>query len=92
MHCTYSKFANFHIIDTEDFLFFAGAQLEDGEEFADEIQAGEYEAGSYERVGAAGEGVGDLVANLDPVAVEPSAFDDGVAVEMCNVIASKELV
>ena len=45
---TYSEFANFDIIDTEDFLLLAGAELEDWHEFAEAVESTEDQAGSDE--------------------------------------------
>lgn len=80
---TYSKFADFHIVDADDFCFFRGAQAQAG----DEIHQEENNAGAEEGVGEAGDAVGELVGELDPVAIKPAALDGGEAVEVGYVVA-----
>jgi hypothetical protein len=84
---TYSKLANLHIVDAEDFLFLARTELENGEELSDKVEAAEDHARSDKRVCAASNGIGKLVAELDPVMVEPATGDDGETIEMRNIVA-----
>jgi hypothetical protein len=63
------ELADFDVVDAGGFFFFGGAETQRGEESTEEIERAEDEARAEEGVGAAGEGVGELVAELDPVAV-----------------------
>jgi len=83
---TYSELANLDVIDTGSLFLLAGPEPKGRNEFADEVEGTEYDAGADEGVGAACEGVGKLVAELDPVTVEPTTGDDGVAIEMRYVV------
>lgn len=89
MHETYSKLANFHVVDAEHLLFLAGTQFQGWYIPADEVEHGEDDASSSKRVSTAGERVGELVAELDPVVIEPAAIDRVEAVEMRNVITMR---
>jgi hypothetical protein len=89
---TYGELANFDVVDTGSFLLFSGTESERGYKSAHEVESSEDKAGSEERVGAASEGICELVAELDPVAVEPAAGDDSVAIEMRNVVTAWRLV
>lgn len=82
------ELADLSIVHAEDFSFFAGAETQAGDEVHDE----EDDAGAAEGVGEARDGVGELVGELDPVAVEPAALDDGEAVEVRYVVARVLLV
>lgn len=82
------KLANLDIVDTENLLFFGGTKLEDWQELANEIETPENEAGSSKRICATGDRVRELVAELDPVVVEPATGDDGVAIKMGNVVSA----
>lgn len=88
---TYSELANLDVVDAKGFFFLASTEAQDGYEFADEVEGAEDQAGTDERIGAAGKGVGELVAELDPMVVQPAAGDDAVAVEMCNVVTEETL-
>ena len=66
---TYSKLSDFNVVNTSGLFFFCCAEAQGGDVAAEEIQDAEDEAGAYEGVGAAGEGVCELVAELDPVLV-----------------------
>ena len=83
---TYSELANLDVIDASGLFLLAGPEPKGRNEFADEVESTEDDAGADKGVGAACEGVGKLVAKLDPVAVEPATGDDGVAVEMRYVV------
>lgn len=81
-----SELADLRIVDTQDLSFLRGAERETGNQVHDE----EDEAGAAERVDAAGDGVGELVAELYPVVVEPAAGDLGKAVEVRYVVCGEE--
>jgi len=81
-----SELSNLGIIDTKDLGFLRGAQGQAGDQVHDE----EDDAGAEEGVCCTGDGVGDLVAELNPVLVEPAAVDVGEAVEMRYVVSGEE--
>lgn len=87
---TYSEFSYLDIIDTSGFFFLGGAQAERRHVSAEEVEGPEDQTRADEGVGAACEGIGELVPELDPVAVQPAAFDDGVAVEVRDVVTAEE--
>lgn len=80
------KLANLDVVDAEDLFFFGGAELERWNPLAEEVEESEDNAGHEEGVEAAGDGIGQLVAHLDPVVVEPAAGEVGEAVEVSNVV------
>lgn len=80
------ELANLRIVDTEDLGLLGSAQREAGDQVHDE----EDQAGAAERVDTAADGIRELVAELDPVAVEPATGDDAEAVEMCYVVCGEE--
>ena len=82
------EFAQLMVVDAEDLCFFGGAQAEARDQVHDE----ENDAGAEERIGEAGDGVGQLVAELDVVPVEPATGDNGHAVEVGDVVALAMLV
>jgi hypothetical protein len=75
------KLAELSIIETDLLLLGGDAQRQTGDQVHDEQD----EAGNNERVGEAGDGVGELVGELDPVAVNPATVDLGSAVEVGDV-------
>lgn len=83
---THGKLANFNIVDTGGFFLLGGAQTQGRHEAAEEIQGAKNYAGAEERVSTTTKRIGELVAELNPVLVEPAACDDGVAIEMGNVV------
>jgi hypothetical protein len=85
-----SELSNFNIVDTGGFFFLGGTEPESWDEASEEVESTEDDAGTKEGVGTAGEGVGELIADLDPVTVEPAARNDRVAVEMRNVVTARE--
>jgi hypothetical protein len=85
-----SELSNFNIVNTSGLLFLSGTEAESGDETPDEIESAKDDTRAEEGVGATGEGVGELVPDLDPVAVEPAARNDRVAVEMRNVVTARE--
>jgi len=80
------ELANLCIINTQDFGFLASTERETGDQIHDE----EDEAGSTERVGTSGDRISELVAELDPVVVEPATRDLGEAIKMCYIVSSEE--
>lgn len=80
------ELANLGVVNTQNLRFFGGAKAQSGDQVHDE----EDETGAEEGVGEAGAGVGDLVAELDPVPVEPAAGDGGHAVEVRYVVCREE--
>ena len=82
------ELAKLSIIHTNDFFFRGCAEGETWDEIHDE----EDDAGADEGIGETGNGVCELVAELDPVAVEPAAGDGGNAVKVCYVVTLKALV
>ena len=80
------ELADLSIVDTEDLSFFAGTEREAWDQVHDE----ENDTGSAERVDASGDGVRQLVAELDPVVIEPSSRDFGETIEMRYVVCGEE--
>jgi len=80
------ELANFGVVDAEDLGLLGGAQREARDQVHDE----EDDAGAAERVDAARDRVRQLVAQLDPVVVEPAAGDLGEAVEVRDVVGREE--
>lgn len=83
LHIVVRELAELAVIDAHDLGFLGGAQRQAG----DQVHEEEDDAGGEEGVGEARDGVGDLVAQLDVVAVEPAAGDLGDAVEVGDVVA-----
>ena len=77
------KLAELVVVDADDFCFLTSAQRQAGDEVHDE----EDDARAEEGVGEAGDGVCELVAELDVVAVEPAAGNTGEAVEVGDVVS-----
>lgn len=82
------ELADLNIINTKDFLLFTSTKLENRKEFADAIKSGENQAGSDERICTTSKRVGDLVAELDPVVVQPATGNHAVTIEMRNVVTN----
>ena len=83
LHVIVRELADLGVVHAQHLGFLRGAQLQTGDQVHDE----EDEAGAAEGVGEAADGVGELVGQLDPVAVEPAAGDGGEAVEVGDVVA-----
>lgn len=79
---TYGKFTNFSVIDTEDLFLFGDTQVKTRDQVDDE----EDDAATEERVGHAGDGVGQLVAKLDVVVVDPASVDDRRTIQVGDVV------
>lgn len=80
------KLSHLGIIDTDNLCLFSGAQTKAG----DKVHDPEDEGGHDERVAETGAAVCELVAELDPVVVDPATVDDGEAVESGNLLLGKE--
>ena len=76
LHVVVSELANLSIVYTQDLRLLGSAEGE----ARNQVHEEEDQAGSAERVDAAGGGVCELVAELDPVVVEPAAGDHGEAI------------
>jgi len=87
LHVVVREFTNLHVINTKSLLFLSCTQTECRQKFADKVQCAQNQASADERVCAAGERVGKLVAQLDPVVVEPTPINDSVAIKMSDVVA-----
>lgn len=74
------------IVETHLLLVGGDAQAETGDEVHDE----EDDAGDDEGPGEARTAVGDLVAQLDVVVVEPATGDLGAAVQGGNIVAGEQ--
>lgn len=72
-----SELAHLGIVNTNDLGLFVGAEAAAG----DEVHDPEDDGGHDEGVGDTGGGVSELVAELDPVVVEPASRDSGNAVK-----------
>lgn len=80
------ELAHLSVVDTDDLGLLVGAEAAAG----DEVHDPEDDGGHDEGVGDAGGGVGELVAELDPVVVEPASGDDSDAVEGSDGRLSEE--
>lgn len=65
------------LVDPDNLLLFGRSEAEEG----DKVESPADGRGEDERVGGTGDRVGDLVSELDPVLVEPSAGDGVTAVQ-----------
>lgn len=79
------ELAHLAVVQAQLLLLGRHAQAQAG----DEVQEEQDDAGHDEGVGEAGDAVGELVAELDPVVVEPAAGDLGEAVEVGNVVTAR---
>ena len=73
---TYGKLPNLDIVHPHDFVVLGRTKTQS----RDEVDEEEDDAAAEEGVGQAGDGVGELVTELDVVFVEPAAVDFGGAV------------
>ena len=80
------ELADLSIIDTQDLGLLADAEGQTRDQVHDEQD----EAGSAKGVDTTRDGVSELVAELDPVLVEPSTWNLSEAIKMCYVISSEE--
>lgn len=76
------ELAELGIVETHLLFLGGGAQAQAG----NEVHQEEDDAGHDEGVGEAGDAVGELVAELDVIVVEPAARDLGEAVEVGDVV------
>ena len=82
------KLAQLMVVDAEYLCLFGGTQAEARDQVHDE----ENDAGAEEGVGEAGDGIRELIAELDVVPVEPATGDNGHAVEVGDVVTLAMLV
>jgi len=85
-HVVVSELAHLSIIDTDDLGLLVGAETAAG----DEVHDPEDDGGHDKRVGDTSARVGELMAKLDPVVVEPTSRDGGETVECGDGSLSKE--
>lgn len=76
------------VIDANDFCFLGSTEREARDQVHDE----EDDAGAKKGVGEAGDGVGELIAELNVVAVEPAAGYLGEAVQVGDVVTVREVL
>lgn len=81
-----SELAHLGVVDTDNLGLFVGAEAAAG----DEVHDPEDDGGHDEGVGDAGGGVCELVAELDPVVVEPASGNGGDAVKGSDGRLSEE--
>ena len=81
---TYGKFSNLSVVHSEDFSFFAGAEVKAG----DEVDAEENDARSAKGISEARKRVCELVSHLRPVSIEPAACNDCAPIKMCYVVTA----
>lgn len=79
------KLAHLAVVQAHLLLLGRHAQAQPGHEVHEEQD----DAGQDERVRKAGHAVGELVAQLDPIVVEPAAGDLGETVEVGNVVTAR---
>lgn len=82
------ELAELAVVEANVLLLGGDAQAEAGHQVHQEQDQARHD----ERVGEAGDRVGELVAELDPVVVDPAAGDDGEAVEVGDVVTTKLLI
>lgn len=80
------ELADLGVVDAHDLGLLGRAQRQPG----DQVHHEEDDAGQDEAVRHAGHGVGKLVAQLNPVVVQPAAGDRAEAVEMRDVVGCEE--
>jgi hypothetical protein len=83
LHIIVSKLPNLRLIQPELLLLHINPQTQS----RNEVHQEEDDAGPEEGVREAGHAVGELVGELDVMAVEPAARDDGQAVEVGYVVS-----
>lgn len=83
---TYGKLSKLSVVDSKNFGLLASTQTQARNQVHDE----EDDASSTESIGETSNRVGNLVAELDPVVVDPSTGNRGVAIEVRNVITAKK--
>lgn len=78
------ELAQLGVVEARLLVLGRGAQAEAWDEVHDE----EDDARDAEGVGESGDAVGELVRELDVVAVQPAAVDLGEAIEVCDVVTA----
>ena len=87
---SYSKFSEFSIIDTEDLSLFAGTKRKSRNQIHNE----QNDAGNKEGVRKSSHGIGNLITELNPVAINPTkrlaVVDDVASVQILDVRGGEE--
>jgi hypothetical protein len=86
LHVIVGKFANLRVVDAEDFRLLGGPQPQAGNHVHDEQD----QTRAGKGVQAAAEGVGKLVAHLDPMVIEPTTGNVRRAVQYGDVVGGEE--
>lgn len=81
-----TELADLRVINTQNLGLLGGPDMQAG----DQVQDEEDDAGEDKGIASAGEGIGKLVSELDPVTVQPAASDDLHAVQVGDVIGGKK--
>lgn len=81
-----TKLADLSVINPQNLRLLSRAEMQPRRQVEDEQYQGRHE----ERVHPAGNGIGQLVAQLDPVVVDPASGDDGHAVKVRDVVGREE--
>jgi hypothetical protein len=80
------KLAQLDVVDAGILLVGRHTQAQAG----DQVHQEQDDARQDERIGEAGNGVGELVGELDVVVVDPATGDDGETIESCYVVTTEE--
>lgn len=88
---SYSELANFNVIDSKNLLLFSGAELEDRNKLANSIEGSKDEASQDKRIGHSGDGISQLITDLNPVVVQPSTSNDSIAIKMSYVVTRNSI-
>ena len=76
------EFPKLRVIDSDDFRLLRCAEGKTRDEVHDEKD----EAGAEEAIGETGDTVGELISELDVIAVQPAAIDGRETVKMGNIV------
>jgi len=87
-HIVVCELAHFSIIDTDDLGFFVAAETEVAAR--EVVHEPENDSGHNEGVGQARNRIGELVTQLDPMMVQPPAWDDSESIEAGDTSLGKE--
>lgn len=85
------ELANLNVVNTKNLLLFRSAKPQGWDPGAQEAKSTQDDASSAEGVGTACDRVGKLVAQLDPVVVEPATVNLSGAVEVSDVVTIPRL-
>jgi hypothetical protein len=92
LRVTYSKFADFNIVNSENLFLLSHSQFQNWNELSEEVEGCKNDAGTEEGEGGSGDGIRKLVGKLNPMVIEPPTRDMVDAIKMGNVIANSWLV